>query len=1269
MNAGAFDPPRSPLSSPIGSQVKNTPDASSLTMENVSQLAFATQMPISVSERRPIQPEVQTRVPAHAITDNLAKYLVESEQKLQRKTEVFQDHSTRKDIGRRGSYNPPPLSQVTGEGALQIASRLDSISNIRQSQSSQTSHSSRDSKPRLPPRDDVVPTTGLIAVINGSGGSNGRGSVGRSLAPGHTSDAPEDVCTDTLGLEEEQRNSVQLFVDPFNIGNPFEGRKRVPIRFVRIPRDQQQLLDRSDAWFTPATSPYHTYATIPIPVREHLITFASRAVQENIDAANSDLDLGSDRAESDSDSEVGSGNSFVSADQEARKQISLSNSPMNSSALSTPIPDGTSNNAMSTEGEAQWTPSPEHHKHHTIATLGLIPPPTFESSLSSEVQVCGAGVDANVSTFPNSSSLANQEDPLYVPRILEVVYPSSSEVELDLDQDELHAVGDRVANEEGKVVQVPETSQDIPCIAARRTEGVEVKQSPLEDSGVVNFSGERAACIKIVKAEGGDVSSDAVIPATCGDLTQPGQLSKAKISGDIEKTLPSGQSGLGINTSIFVEGEDKIADFDGCVAISGVEQHVKDDSSQAPIDFPSSPPVLADFSFSRERSDQPWSASRRKSRASVSTGNSTPRRPSVQTDDILSQTSILNKPYEGAQSPQSSTSSVQEMPRHADTSVSRANNDNTSTKRRRHKAAAAAILQEESVMKDIREMVRAGRHQFNTNLPANISNEKGLLPQSQPLPLKERFCQPNQQNAVSPQHEPKLVEASTPQVFVPSQQSVNSAIENEPPRFATVLQEKNVPEAAESYQSTTAPSPPNRQINSYLAPSRSDSTPHTNSLLEQDQMDGTPALDCYHHFTSTYPNYSGSRNNFTWALVYIEWLRKAKQLLHRSLCDDFIRVISSDYVDYVKTTQGKAMTGWQYYDQKVQVQEYSFQIVTPENLQEALRTLDQHQVEKIRSQFEQPHESNTSQSEGSGMITWTQNQVASPPAYKGHQHPNVLTSSVNKSARRLPWVKEAKPSSSINKSASSTARGSPPSSVQRKSQALLKAPTIFSNRHESSSASPEYAGSVENRGTSASPILGSHPTVSGSRWRQAIENVQRDEEMKQQKREQKKKSEEIEKEQEGECREEEAHAFKEARWKPESNVGKRKNDERPGNMSQPPKRPRTGSHTIPIATPTPQRSSRPAPKSTLTSAAGSSNPSHALVDGVSKVNSWLNKPQLKRTSGSFEDFVRRRRESGGFSSRASTPVSTPGKRLCTKPKAVSMVQRGMMEPETQPWSY
>ncbi|KAH7327383.1 hypothetical protein BKA65DRAFT_539993 [Rhexocercosporidium sp. MPI-PUGE-AT-0058] len=107
------------------------------------------------------------------------------------------------------------------------------------------------------------------------------------------------------------------------------------------------------------------------------------------------------------------------------------------------------------------------------------------------------------------------------------------------------------------------------------------------------------------------------------------------------------------------------------------------------------------------------------------------------------------------------------------------------------------------------------------------------------------------------------------------------------------------------------------------------------------------------NFLTTYPDYTGDRKCFTRALVCLEWLRR-KQIPHWSICDDFIRAYV-DFEPFVRNHPEKRMTAWEYYDSFVQkpVYQQSF-IDDKDKLAAALSLLNPLYVKYVRDKFNAP---------------------------------------------------------------------------------------------------------------------------------------------------------------------------------------------------------------------------------------------------------------------------------------------------------------------------
>ncbi|TQS39389.1 hypothetical protein Golomagni_00086 [Golovinomyces magnicellulatus] len=106
----------------------------------------------------------------------------------------------------------------------------------------------------------------------------------------------------------------------------------------------------------------------------------------------------------------------------------------------------------------------------------------------------------------------------------------------------------------------------------------------------------------------------------------------------------------------------------------------------------------------------------------------------------------------------------------------------------------------------------------------------------------------------------------------------------------------------------------------------------------------------YQKFKLTYPMYKGNRQVFTWALIYIQWLLLQKQIFDSNLWDDFIRVLASEYLEYIRSG-ATPIAGYDYYKKINRQVLFNVNVVSPETLQTGLSTLDSEEVNYFREVF------------------------------------------------------------------------------------------------------------------------------------------------------------------------------------------------------------------------------------------------------------------------------------------------------------------------------
>jgi hypothetical protein len=1194
MDSTSFERPRSQPSSPVQSQ-------------------FATQAPGPISKKPSTQPVAQQR----AVTsnqENLLSILTGNKGKSIEQAGIWHDSNT--SVQQKETLPcPPVLSQISEHEVVRKSNKLDSITNARQNLSSQESLSSKDDEPSIPPRDE-----NLHALVH----------VSKKVV--HDPPPP--------------------FTDLFNSQNPFVGKKRIPRRFVRVPREQQQLLDRDDTWYAPASESRQRYATIPIQVRESLVAFHS---QEKLDLPSAGLtepalDLLGDDCESGNENGSDTGSAtFVSAEEESRSLLQSSSPYKKSSPTGTPEPASGRDNEFN-RPEPSWCSSPAEQKGYTLATLGAFPTPTLEPIHSSPVNEPEIGRD--IDELPNPSPTNERKEPLYIPRLVKVDYPSSSGLEADLEEDELHAVGEYVEIDNNNPVQAPRMSQELPWTAPEGLEIVEVEQSPFRNAQVTRLAHGGHIIVEASRAEG--VSSDAIIPATC---TQPTQSATTCTAGSNEgdqlvKVLQEVE-GIVLPTEGELTNDDT-----GTFPISYPEDRQKPQKARsvklAELDIPSSPPNPGPKSTER------WASIRRSNSVTESLRHSYPQDISPEAEDRLP---VPNK----SSSPQLPAPWDSEMQRRShSTRVGRSHGD-VPVKRVRHRAGAAATLNEEVIIRDTEDMVRSERHRF----------------------IERRLSEDSEKTRENPP---------------PSQQLLLAELERELPESVSEAEErKGATQEPGSQKSISRASSHHRQLDTSQGPA---ATQHTlkESLHQSSIATNDTATDFYQKYVQAYPDYPGSKNNFTWALVYVEWLRRDKQLIPRLLIDDVIRVMSSEYIDYVLKTPEPRITGWYYFVERILNLQCHRQVITPENLERAISTLDQVCVGDFRAKFDQPRKSDPIPMEKSlDNTTGNIQKLPAPvPEPQSSPVPPLSRTDTSKSSRRLPWTRENENGQTPRlKKGSVSVEADSPNLARNGSRKLQRVTSDDStSHHRRLLLSQENTDITEQRGSPASPILGTQPQTSLPDWHNPMRKLQ--------------PTTDYEKR-------DDQHSFGElgrssfrdvVQRDPNEETArvhtghgtKRKLTEEAEETAHSFKRPRMSSQATRALRPS-TNSLHESSLSALESASArtrKNSDSPISLDGTSKARVRLNKPLQSKSKVSFADFLKRRRDSGAPSSRLSTPASTPGKRYCVKPKALvlpngveaferqslsrptsrssesltsregglkrdSMAER-MMEPETQPWT-
>ncbi|RDL33597.1 uncharacterized protein BP5553_07965 [Venustampulla echinocandica] len=993
-----------------------------LAMASTSQIPFATQMQNQTKRKRDMDNEARA--------SNKEQLLGVLMKKWKQKPAVWQDESTTNGVAQGAlealgpkADKPAVLSQVSADKLLRISSGIDANANVRQSQvslSSQSSFSSSNPK-ALSLTADSPYQIALPAVA--SYDSEKENSL-ESLKPATVSVRVSKSNSPSPALDGEPNEAPMQVVGPF-FGDPFAGMRRVPRRYVQLSKAQKELLARQDSWFKPGMDSRASYAITPAQVQEDLITFITRVSGQGSVRQSQDIDTGSGESETshECDNEVHEENSEdyhssmnnenfgISDSHRSNENVSHSldsplnlesTSPGNSPALpssglersyATPAKAGTDNRSptehkSSGRGCSPWSSSPEMHLTHTLAGLDrrLFPLLDDTEQCNDPEGHTNVGMSPGMASIPRLArssggvSLENSR-PCQSKRV-PVVFSSSPAAEEELELDVLHAIGEAPEYNEEDTVHITEMPENPPSTALQIPMLVQVEQTPAiktyNDNHDPSCSGSAARVLKQRKRHP-QLSSDPIIPATCDDSSsiQPEVLSSEHTNAVRESIATVQQLGREPRDTFSKRSDETTDDVGGTYEDCPTKQ-IPARLECSPIQDGTTRTAQTMTAFCLGKDVKPGGFSTHSSKDSLPPHDLACESNSPQA--ITTLPGLISASKERAVR-QNSPSPVHPLKRGTET-LDR-DPQLAGIKRRRRMQAVSAIVLEEPAELDTKAMARASRHMFNNQLvaiePLRSLNRRrpDSEPDSEKAPHELRPATPSTRNSSAKQVSGVLSCSGTLQSTKSKAQTVSE----------TLIE---VPQPASIAERTVGERTPSAPI---------EGTESVDPLtLTESGLNSLTDADIYTRFKASYPDFAGSRRAFTWALVYVEWLRKAKQLLHRSLCDDFIRVISSDYVEYVsniRSTGGEAMTGWSFYDETVVQQKYSRGIISPSNLQDALATLEQEEVQRIRRQFNQPRVTDPTQSR--------EKEVSTSPHPKQQQVTVVRGSTSKSTRRRLPW--------------------------------------------------------------------------------------------------------------------------------------------------------------------------------------------------------------------------------------------------------------------------
>lgn len=147
------------------------------------------------------------------------------------------------------------------------------------------------------------------------------------------------------------------------------------------------------------------------------------------------------------------------------------------------------------------------------------------------------------------------------------------------------------------------------------------------------------------------------------------------------------------------------------------------------------------------------------------------------------------------------------------------------------------------------------------------------------------------------------------------------------------------------YQSAQAAQSPTKRKRSMIGSSQGDADNHNqgaqarSSNSEKLPPNGPASQVPFTAFTLQYPEYKGSLGDFVKAIICIQDLQK-NRALPQFLYDDFIRVFSDDYLEYIGQLDdtSRPLTASQWYNENVQRPLYTKGVITRSTLQNAVES-------------------------------------------------------------------------------------------------------------------------------------------------------------------------------------------------------------------------------------------------------------------------------------------------------------------------------------------
>lgn len=985
--------------------------ANQCTENSASQEAFATQVSDRGRRNQEGQADVEISKPGviASLLGQLSKKAPHSKQNVSSSTA-----NNAPSVPSIASANARPRKSVLGavppDRILEMTSKLEAKANEQSNQcsTSQRNEASDFNNQSISVKGLELEDTPVVDFDDNEKENNQDGLEGKRPATDNTKSKP------TRPADFEQKETVHMsIIDQFQDGNPFQGLKRVPRRYARIQGSQQILLETKDSWYSPVATDRLPYANLPANVRDDLIVFSGGKAALNMPNRGGGVSEGNSddsedgrqsqhrpRTYGSEDSEEEEGLNFAEDQDNQRKptihhesplsivdnvhqSTTVQNSATNSNDqqelnLSPRLFDRAEkevdeNDNVSDEESVPWTPSPDRSKEIKQSTESYNDHSSPNGDRERSPELSGSNRQSPTNMPPRSSAPLlhtlypsknkQRRQNLQSMRRLRspVLIPSSSPVE----EEELefaipYAVGDVVEENESEEEEYSESFHRPPSKALHNSELVQVEQTPFpqlrQSDGKLPRPKQANSLLKESK-RGDDISSsDSRIPATCEAFPQ-------MISGSNRAYGFGNASEIRTLTTEYLNDNfRRVSHMHTKTTVR--ENNEDDDLAQGQLfrEYESSQLDHAASSSIRSQAAISFDVTACTQEPSLEKPIAMATPPRISTVLVAGQQSPALRTPVSYQDHFDSGSPVTagSLKRDSDHLVGRPKNP---AKRRRHAQIARRMIEaEETIARDPQELSRTHRHSFDDKSPRAVvvrpimstdfrldsprSNQ--VIPGTNPAfePTELPSPQPALQSSTSStmggvQHVPATFEEPTSTVRPVASEDHNTPIQ------ATGSDDQPLPVSLMQEMDDDCPSD-----------AEEDDAILRGSILPTTEPAIPSQTDFYEEFLQIYPGYLGSKNAFTRALVNIEWIRQEQLFLPWARYDDFIRVLASDWLDYVEKNRelgDKLMSGLKYYMENFPDEPiFRYKFITAENLQDALVSLDAEKVAAYRVKYSEP---------------------------------------------------------------------------------------------------------------------------------------------------------------------------------------------------------------------------------------------------------------------------------------------------------------------------